>query len=309
MNLYKTPPLLKAGSNIAITAPARKIDASYVSKASEILQGWGLSVSVAPNIFAGTHSYLSGNDKQRLSDLQELLNDSTIDAIFCARGGYGSSRIVDQLDFTQFKNKPKWLIGFSDITSIHLKMLSEGFASIHGTMPVLFPREDSVLSLESLRNLLFEGAASLDASPSTFNKLGICEAPVIGGNLSLIVDSLGTATEAVTHDTILVIEEIDEYFYKLDRMLNQLKRAGKLKKLKGLVIGHMTDIKNGELTFAANVQEVVLNIVKDYSYPVAFQFPTGHENPNLAWLEGGVARLSVSDTGSSLRFSPLTKSS
>lgn len=300
--------MLQPGDKIAIVAPARKIDPALVDRSIEMLQEWGLQVVRSENLSSTKHSYLSGTDTERLSDLQKVINDDSIRAILCARGGYGSTRIIDSLDLSPLIQKPKWLIGFSDITSIHLLLLSERIKSIHATMPVLFSRAESLVSVESLRKLLFTGVANLSAGGSEFNRPGETEGIVVGGNLSLIADSLGTQTEIVTDNRILVIEEIDEYYYKVDRMMTQLKRAGKLSKLRGLVVGHMTDVKNGELTFATRVEEVILNAVSDYNFPVAFNFPTGHENPNLAWVQGGHAILTVAQTSSHLKFSPVKSS-
>lgn len=273
-----------------------------VDRSVEMLQEWGLQIVLGENLFSSKHSYLSGTDTERLSDLQRALDDTSIKAILCARGGYGSTRIVESLDLTSIISQPKWLIGFSDITSLQLLFLSERLKSIHATMPVLFPRAESLLSTESLRILLFLGVAHLTAEGSAFNREGETQGIVIGGNLSLIVDSLGTPTEISTENRILVIEEVDEYFYKVDRMMTQLKRAGKLARLRGLVVGHMTDIKNGELNFASRFEEVILDAVSAYHYPVGFNFPTGHENPNLAWVQGGEATLTVNKTNASLRF-------
>lgn len=308
MENFNSPPLLKPGDKIAIVAPARKIDRSLIDRSVEILQEWGLQVVLSKNLFSPKHSYLSGTDDERFDDLQSAINDPSIKAILCGRGGYGSSRIVDRLDISAIIEKPKWVVGFSDITSLHMRFLSERLMCVHGTMPVLFPRPESMVSVESLRKLLFNGVASLSADHVDANRLGEGQGVVVGGNLSLIVDSLSTATEISTDNRVLIIEEIDEYHYKIDRMMTQLKRAGKLSKLRGLVVGHMTDIKNGELTFASSVEEIILNAASDYKYPVAFNFPTGHENPNLAWIQGGTATLNVSKDGSSLKFLPLKSS-
>ena len=302
MEIFKTPPLLLPGDKIALVAPARKIDRSLIDKSVEILQDWGLQIVVGKNLFSKEHAYLSGTDTERAADLQHAIDDDSIKAILCARGGYGSTRIIDRIDLSAMIKSPKWLIGFSDITSIQLLLLSERIKSIHATMPVLFPRTESIVSVESLRKLLFHGVAGITAGASQFNREGKAEGIVVGGNLSLIVDSLCTASEVTTENKILVIEEVDEYFYKLDRMMTQLKRSGKLAKLRGLVVGHMTDIKNGELTFANRFEDVVLDAVSEYDFPVAFNFPTGHENPNLAWVQGGRGSFEVNKSGASLTF-------
>lgn len=296
------PELLKAGDTVGILAPARKINRSEVEYATGIFDSWGLRTVVSDNIFSEHHSYLSGSDDERLSDFQKFLDDSSINAIVSARGGYGSTRIVDRIDYSGLLKNPKWLIGFSDITAFHLKFHKLGVASIHGTMPVLFPKREAAQSVESLRKVLFTGACAMEAQPSRDNREGKVSGVVVGGNLSLIVDALGTRSEPDTNNKILILEEIDEYLYKVDRMMTQLNRTGKLKNLKALVVGHMTDIKDGELSFGENVQEIIRHAVSRYSFPVGFRFPTGHENPNIAWINGGVATLEVTELKSSLVF-------
>jgi muramoyltetrapeptide carboxypeptidase len=301
------PDLLNTGDKIGILAPARKIHRADVEFATNIFSSWGLETLVAENIFSEHHSYLAGSDEERTSDFQTLLNDPTVKALFSARGGYGSTRIIDQVDYTALLKNSKWFIGFSDITAFHLKFYKMGIASIHGTMPVLFSKRDSAESVESLRKLLFDGECRLEAQVSRDNRYGKVSGTVIGGNLSLIIDSLGTESEPDTNGKILFIEEIDEYLYKIDRMMTQLRRTGKLKNLKGLVVGHMTDIKDSELSFGENVQEIISNAVRDYAYPVGLRFPSGHENPNLAWINGGRATLDVNEAMSSLVFERLRK--
>lgn len=296
------PQFLQLGDKVAIVAPGRKLDQASVDAAAIIMQNWGLNVLFGKNLFNSHHSYLSGTDEERLYDLQAALNDSSIKAIICARGGYGTTRILDQLDFTAFTKKPKWICGFSDITALHLKLQTLGMQSIHSTMPVLFTKEESTVSVESLRSILFGKAAALTAPPSAHNIHGDASGKVVGGNLSLIVDALGTASEISTENKILILEEVDEYVYRLDRMLVHLKRAGKLKNLSALIIGHMTDIKEGELPFGETVQQLIRYHIREYNYPVAFNFPTGHENPNMAWVQGASATLEVTIENSVLRF-------
>lgn len=297
-----TPPLLRTGNTIAIAAPGRKISKTAIDIAIKTFQSWGLNVKLADNLFSNDHSYLAGTDAQRLEDLQSLINDGDVHAIICARGGYGSTRIVDEVDFAPLTDTPKFIIGFSDITAIHLKLYSMGIQSIHATMPVLFSKDTSRPSVESLKRILMEGPDRIQSSPNKYSIDGRGRGEVIGGNLSLINDALGTSSEPDTNGKILVIEEIDEYRYKIDRMLTQLKRAGKLENLAGLVIGHMTDIKDSELSFGETVEEIILNHTYHYQYPVAFGFPTGHENPNMAWLHGGMAELNVRNGEGTLSF-------
>jgi muramoyltetrapeptide carboxypeptidase len=288
------PPKLKAGDTVGIVAPARKISRDQLEGALRILKSWGLNTRLAKNIFSSSHSYLAGSDKERLEDFQSMIDDPEIKAIICARGGYGSTRIVEDIDFTNLNKEPKWVIGFSDVTAFHLHLVSRGVASIHATMPIFFSNDDSAGSVESLRNVLFSGSCEIQIDPKKENRIGHAEGEVIGGNLSLLVDTLMTPSEPDTNNRILIIEEVDEYFYKLDRMFTQLRRTGKLQKLAGLVIGHMTDIKNPELAFGESVSQIVMHAVRDYQYPVAFSFPTGHQNPNIAWIHGAKGILDVS---------------
>jgi muramoyltetrapeptide carboxypeptidase len=297
------PKLLKAGDTVAIVAPGRKIEAEHVEFARHLLQSWGLHVTVAKNFFNESHTYLAGSDEERAEDLQLVLNDPNVKGIICARGGYGTTRIVDQLDFASFLSNPKWIVGFSDITSLHLKLLGLGVKSIHATMPILFSKADSKPSIDSLRTTLFKGAAQMEASSSTFNRLGVGSGTLVGGNLSLVIDSLGTATEPDLNGKIFIIEEVDEYRYKMDRMLTQLRRGGKLKGLKGIVVGHLTSMHETDPNFAKHLEEIVLYAARDYNYPVAFGFPIGHENPNLAWVHGASATLEVTAGRSLLTYS------
>jgi muramoyltetrapeptide carboxypeptidase len=295
----KRPPSLRKGDRVGIVAPGRKVKPSDIENAVMILSAWGLEVKLATHLFSGMHSYLAGTDEQRLADLQGMLDDPSIKAIICARGGYGTTRILDRLDFQSFEKSPKWIAGFSDITALHLKLAVLGYESIHSTMPILFPKPDSRESVESLNRALFGTPGTLIASPG-INRPGKATALVVGGNLSLIADALGTASEPDTDGKILIIEEIDEYRYRIDRMFTQLKRAGKLENLAGLVVGHFTDIKDTEVSFGETVEEIILHQVRDYSFPVGFGFPLGHENPNLAWIHGSTMQLSVSPEGAML---------
>jgi muramoyltetrapeptide carboxypeptidase len=287
------PPFLTAGDSVGLVATGRKAKPQDLEKAIGILSTWGLRVQLSPHLYNDTHSYLAGADRERLEGLQMMLDDPAIKAIFCARGGYGTTRILDLLDFSTFCKHPKWVVGFSDVTALHLKLNTLGIESIHGTMPLLFSKAEAAPSVESLRKLIFGEPQVIRAAPQSENKTGNGMGRLIGGNLSLLTDSLGTSSEINTSNKILILEEIDEYAYRVDRMLTQLQRAGKLNHLAGLIIGHMTDIKDGE-NFMDTVEKIVLDKLQDQSYPVAFRLPVGHENPNLSWIEGATARLYVS---------------
>ena len=297
--------LLK-GDLIGITAPAGKIKSDSLTAAVSILESWGLRVELGEHIFSEAHNYFSGTDQERSYDFQKMLDDPELKAIICARGGYGTTRFIDQLDFTNFLKFPKWIVGFSDITALHLKLHQFGFESIHSVMPIQFPKPEHQESVESLRRVLFGEAVQLKGNPSIYNQLGSASGQVVGGNLTLLVDSLGTTTTIDTMGKILIIEEVGEYKYKLDRMFTHLKRANKLSQLAGLIIGHMTDINDAEGSFGQTVEEIILDKVKEFNYPVAFNFPIGHESPNLAWRHGATGTLNVGNEISQLTFASLT---
>jgi muramoyltetrapeptide carboxypeptidase len=295
-----TPPFLKAGDKVGIGAPGRKISPEDFKAAANMMSPWGIEVIQAPNLFSNAHNYLAGTDAERSTDLQILMDNPNIKAIICARGGYGTTRILDDLDFSGLLEHPKWIVGFSDITALHLRLAKLGIQSIHGTMPVLFSAPDSSPSVESLWSVLKGDQKVLFAPPDKMNRNGVATGKVIGGNLSLIADAIGTSNDPDTTGKILVLEEIDEYTYKVDRMLMHLKRSRKLDDLAGLVIGHMTDIKEPELPFGQSVREIIMEKVSDRRYPVSFNFPIGHENPNLAWIHGSLKSLTVAENGSQL---------
>lgn len=295
-------PFLQPGNTVAIIAPARKLDEDVVHKAKGILESWGLRVVLGDYLFTNEHSYLSASDEHRRISFQQMLDMGSIRAIFCARGGYGSTRILDQLNFDLLQQKPKWIIGFSDITSIHLQLTKLGIQSIHGTMPVLFSSEEQKMSVDTLQALLFGKESMLSASADAFNRLGEAHGQLIGGNLSLLVDSLGTQTELISKGKILLIEEVGEYYYKVDRMIVQLKRSGKLAELAGLVVGHFTDITESTLAFGESVKQILVNHTSEYAYPIGFNFPIGHAQPNLPFIQGRMSKLLVTDQWSTLSY-------
>jgi muramoyltetrapeptide carboxypeptidase len=295
-----SPNPLHAGDKIGLVATARRVTLEQMRPAIDELKSWGIELLLSPHLYNTSHSYLAGTDEERLTALQQFLDDPSITAIICARGGYGTTRIIDSIDFKQFTKHPKWLVGFSDITALHLKLASLGFESIHGTMPILFSQAESRASIDHLKAALFGETLELRAAPNSYNRRGEGRGALIGGNLSLIVDAIGTSHDPDTDGKILVLEEVDEYLYKIDRMMVQLKRAGKLEKLAGLVVGHFTECKETELNFGESEKEIIRYHTKEFNYPIGFGFPTGHENPNLSWIQGREAILNVGDTQSTL---------
>lgn len=296
------PPLLQLRDTIGLVAPGRKLDAATIQETASVIESWGYRIRLGKNMLSEKHSYMSGSDVERQEDMQTMLDDPAIRAIICVRGGYGTTRILDQLDFSTFLQSPKWICGFSDITALHLKLQALKVQSIHSTMPVLFLKSESSSSVEALRKMLVGEKINLQGLAHQKNIPGEARGAVVGGNLALIADSLGTTSEIDSKNKILIIEEFDEYYYRIDRMINQLKRAKKLDSLAGLVIGHTTELKESELPFGESFEEIVLNHVREFGYPVGFGFQTGHENPNLPWIQGSEASLAVSKEKSVLAF-------
>lgn len=288
------PDLLKKGDKVAIVAPSRVIFKEQLVKALEVFSAWGLEVVLGKSLFTQS-GYFAGSDEERLSDFQQMIDDDSIKAIFCARGGYGITRFLDQLDFTSFVKNPKWVVGFSDITALHLKLNQVGVESIHGVMPVQFDYEGIEGSIISLYRSLFEEEIFYEVPVSQISIPGEAEAELIGGNLSLIADSLSTPSEVNTEGRILFIEEIDEYLYQIDRMLTQLKRAGKLDKLKGVIVGDFSKIKDTEIPFGKNLESLIIGYFKDLNIPLVFGFPAGHEPFHLALPFSRVVKLKVDD--------------
>lgn len=295
------PPALIPGDKVTILSPSRQIKETHLSTAISTLQSWGLEVVLAEHVF-DKEGYFAGKDKDRLKDLQSAIDDNDCAAIFCARGGYGLSRIIDKLDLASLKTRPKWIVGFSDITALHLKLNKQDMVSIHGLMPVQFEYAGTEKSIESLKNLLFKQKGSIAAEYHSANKNGIAKGELVGGNLSLLVDSLGTATEIGTENKILFVEEIDEYLYKIDRMFNHLKRAGKLKNLAGLIVGGFSQMKDTHIPFGKILETVILEKLEGPYFPVAFNFPIGHESLNMAVPVSHQVLLEVNHDQSLLTF-------
>jgi muramoyltetrapeptide carboxypeptidase len=299
------PPLLRKKDKIAIVAPASKVGESkkVIEKATEIFRSWGLEVVLGKYVSVNSRNAFAGSDAQRAEDMQWALDDPTIKAVISLRGGYGTTRIVDQLNFTRFLRNPKWVIGFSDMTALHIRIHNLGVASVHGAVPTLFLSPQHKASINSLRTLLFEGTAHLAAPANALNRLGTVTAPVVGGNLVLICNNMETPSALDTKNKILVIEEVGGYLYALDRIMVQLKRAGKLKDLAGLVVGKMVYIQDlVSLPMNKSAEAIIQEHVAGYNYPVAFQFPIGHQAPNLAFPHGKIGTLRVENDKASLVF-------
>ena len=298
MNLIQ-PAHLKKGDKIAIIASARKISLQELQPAIDIFKTWGLEVVLTKNIFNQDHQF-SGTDAERAADLQTALDDDSIKAIISARGGYGTMRIIDQLDFIKFKQHPKWVIGYSDITVLHSHIHNFGIETLHATMPINFSVNTE--AVEIMRKVLFGEKFNYEIQNHPLNKKGIVEAQVVGGNLSLLYALTGSASSIHTKGKILFIEDLDEYLYHIDRMMVSLKRYGKLADLAGLIVGGMTDMKDNQIPFGKTAEEIILDAVKEYNYPVCFNFPAGHIDKNLAIPLGRNMKLVVDEKGTTVSF-------
>jgi len=287
------PSFLKKGDKIGIIAPARKISKEEIQSAIDIFNAWGLEVVLGKNLFNADNQF-SGTENERAEALQIMLNDDSISAIISARGGYGTIRIIDKIDFTNFKKHPKWIIGYSDITVLHSHINNFGIETLHATMPINFTK--NVEATETLHKALFGEQLNYQFESHPLNRKGKTEAELIGGNLSLIYALTGSISDIDTKGKILFIEDLDEYLYHVDRMMLNLKRSGKLGHLAGLIIGGMTDMKDNTIPFGKTAEEIIIDAVKEYDYPVCFNFPAGHVEKNLALYLGRKVKLKVEDT-------------
>lgn len=298
----KIPPYLQPGDTIGIVCPAGFMPAEKARACIQTLKKWGYKVVRGKTVGGKSKNYFSGTDEERLQDLQQFIDDPNIDAILCGRGGYGTTRILDGIDWKAFKKNPKWIIGFSDITVLHGYMHEKlGIASIHGPMAGAFNNgngEDRFTF--SLKDTLEGKPVQYNSIPHPFNRTGKVKAPVIGGNLCLMAHSIGSNAEYHTDGKILFIEDIGEQLYNIDRMMLQLKRAGKLKKLKALIVGGFSDNKDTERPFGKTAYEIIAEAVKEYKYPTCFGFPISHEKENVAIGIGQTYALEINNDTVSL---------
>jgi len=291
------PPYLKKGDTVGITCPAGYMTKEKAQACITTLQQWGFTVMVGKTLGSGSENYFSGTDEERLTELQAMLDSDDIQAILCGRGGYGVSRIIDKLDFSRFKKKPKWIIGYSDITVLHCHINRKlKIASLHSPMAAAF--NDVAANdefIQSLKQALTGKKTKYQSAVYSFNNTGTATAELVGGNLALLVNMIGTPSEIDTKNKILFIEDIGEYIYSTDRMMYQLKRSGKLDQLSGLIVGSFTDTKDTERSFGKTVYQAIYDITKSYPYPVCFNFPVGHARENYALKIGAYYQLTVTN--------------
>jgi len=301
----KQPPYLKTGDTVAIIAPSGilKNRTDEVQQAQALLNSWGLNSVLGKHVFSKA-DHFAGTDDERCEDLQEALDNPKISAIWCARGGYGTVRILDKLDYSTFKQNPKWLIGYSDITALHNQIHNEGVESLHAIMCVSLPEDESEIqaSISTFKNTLFGTPLSYILEGSNYNKTGTTSGQLVGGNLTMIHTLLGSKTSIDTSGKILFIEEIGEYKYHIDRMLQSLKREGYFDNCKGLIVGDMTKLRTNTTLWGTSVEQLILDALSDYDFPIAFNMPAGHEKDNQALILGRTIQLVVSSSQSSILF-------
>lgn len=300
----KTPKYLKKGDVVALVAPAGLIkDEKPLVLAEQLLQSWGLK-SKRGQFVLEQQGVFAGTDAQRLEDLQAAFDDKKVKAIWAVRGGYGSVRLLEKLNFSAFEKHPKWLIGFSDITALHSVLHRRGFKSIHGLMPVqlLHPVKETEKAVNSLYHALFGQKLACIFPTSPYNRPGNAIGVLVGGNLSILQSLIGSPYEIDTSGKILFLEEVSEYKYRIDRMLQHFKIAGVFKNLKALIIGDFTDVKESEVKYGKEVEELILEAVKDYDYPVVFDLPVGHIPDNQSLILGEKTSVNVGEFVSCISF-------
>ena len=294
------PKPIQKGDTVGLLALACKVDFEVLRPAIELMEiVWGLKVMLGESLTSQYHQF-AGDDTVRTNDFQTMLDNPEIKAIFSARGGYGSSRLLNLIDFTAFQKQPKWVIGFSDITAVHCHIHTLNIESLHATMPKLFLQEGGERSLESLRKILFGEEIKYKIQPHLMNRLGMANGQLIGGNLALLVHVIGSQSDVNYDGKILFLEDISEYLYNIDRMMIQLKRSGKLQNLAGLIVGGFSDCQDNEVPFGKTANEIIQEAVSSYDFPVCYNFPVGHEADNWAMPCGREMSLLIEKYGVSL---------
>jgi muramoyltetrapeptide carboxypeptidase len=295
-NPLKQPSYLKTGDTVAIVAPSGilKNRTGEIEQAKALLKSWGLYAIVGKHVFSKSNHF-AGTDDERCEDFQKVLDDPKISAIWCARGGYGSVRILDKLNWEKFKQNPKWIIGYSDITAIHNEVHNEGIESLHAMMCVNLTKNlsDIEMTISTFKNTIFGKPLSYTLEGSSYNKTGNTSGQLVGGNLTMIHTLLGSKSSVDTRNKILFIEEIGEYKYHIDRMLESLKRAGYFDHCKGVIVGDMSKMRTNTTLWGTSIEQLILDALSDYNFPIAFNMPAGHEKDNRALILGRMLELRV----------------
>lgn len=291
------PPYLHKGDTIGIVCPAGFMPREKVNTCIQTLEHWGYKVKIGKTVGGDSATYFSGTDEERLNDFQEMLDDREVKAILCGRGGYGMGRIIDRINFKGFSKKPKWIIGYSDITVLHCHLYANhGVVSLHAPMAAAFNDEGYKNQyVQSLQDAIEGKRLDYSVGVHPYNRVGHAKGQLVGGNLALLAHVIGTSSDFRTKNKILFIEDIGEYSYNVDRMFHQLKRSGKFSKLAGLIIGGFTDMKDTDRPFGKEVYDIIKDIIAEYDYPVSFDFPVSHTDRNYALKMGVPHKFRVSD--------------
>lgn len=295
-----TPAYLQKGDSVAIVSTARKNIDDNLKPTIDLLEGWGLKVKIG-NTIGLDYYQLAGTEEQRTADFQQQMDNPNIKAIWCVRGGYGTVKIIDKLDFTKFKQNPKWIIGFSDVTVLHSHLNRLGIESLHATMPVAIPRATDEAK-NSLCAALFGDKLQYTLDCDALNHNGKARGELVGGNLSILYSLLGSESAIDCNDKILFIEDLDEYLYHIDRMMTNLKRNGCLQSLKGIIVGAMTEMKDNDIPWGRNALEIVEDTAKGLKIPIIYNFPAGHIRDNRALIFGRQVSMEVNEKESKVVF-------
>lgn len=299
------PPYLKAGDTVAIVAPAGilKHRTDEIEKAKKLLESWGLNTIVGNHVF-NQNNHFAGTDSERKEDLQNAMDDPKISAIWSARGGYGTVRILDKLNYSKFKKHPKWIIGYSDITALHNQVNLEGFESLHAMMCTSLQDDNESIkeTISTFKDALFGKPLAYTLSGSKNNRTGTASGQLVGGNLTILHTMLGSKTSLNTSGKILFIEEIGEYEYHIDRMLQSLKRAGYFDNCKGVIVGDISKVRRNTTAWGTSVEQLIVDALSEYNFPIAFNMPAGHEKDNRAMIFGRTIQLKVDKNQSTIVF-------
>lgn len=299
------PPYLKSGDTVAIVAPSGVLRnrEEKIEQAKRLLEAWGLHVKIGEHLYSQSNHF-AGTDAERCEDYQKALDDPTVSAIWCARGGYGTVRILDKLDYSHFKKHPKWLIGYSDITALHSQLHNEGYETLHAMMCVSLTEDLTEIeeTLNTFKSALFGNLPNYTLEGSDDNRVGRATGPLVGGNLTLLHTMLGSKTSIDTAGKILFIEEVGEYKYHIDRMLQSLKRAGYFDNCAGVLVGDMSNMRKNSTDWGSSVEQLILDALSDYDFPIAFNMPAGHEDDNRALILGRELMMTVTKDKTTLEF-------
>jgi muramoyltetrapeptide carboxypeptidase len=299
--MMQLPPYLGKGDRIGITAPARWVEEKDLNHFIRAVEGQGWEVRTGR--IQTRHHQFAGSDGERLADLQAMLDDPEIKAVICARGGYGTGRLIDRVDLNALASRPKWIAGFSDVTALHCLILMKiGMAVLHSPMPYTLGEGKDEAGLSSLIRALRGEFTDYEIPPHPLNRNGNAQGLLLGGNLSVLFSLTGTSFQIPTRGAVLFLEDVDEYLYHLDRMMLNLRMSGMLKNLNGLIIGGMTDMHDNEVPFGKNAYGIIRDTVEPYGFPVCFGFPAGHQVPNLTLVLGREVHLEVEPGGCRMNY-------